>query len=587
MEENRMKYKSIRIENYKAIKELEIDFRERTLIPFIGLNETGKSSILEAIFAFNSSNDNINNSKHISKEYVLNKYEVIATEPLITAKLEIKKEIKEEIVKKIIEEFYYNYSDEEKENFKERFIQLLNEVCEENIITIERNLFTKKYKIKSDCLKYNIENRVLNKNDEDITDTIEKLLNKMISYIQYSIYIDDFNDRIPKEIQESDNWFLYIKEAFKATSEEYTMDLFKATEEDTKKNILNDVSQKINRDIMETWDNILQNFIKKDEVEKSKIKLEYQNGLFRFIICDTTTGKERIFDVSDRSKGFQWFLNFVIKLKYNPNYRNKEEGALFLLDEPGSFLHSSGQKELLKKLKDLSKNNTILYCTHLENLIDISVINPKDIEIIKKEKEIRMENFSFSKDKKDNGSYTPILNSLKLSNFPLDFYDRNVIITEGISDFYFLKILIEKAKMLDKNIVIIPGSGVKELKNLLSLAIGLSNSYTLILDNDEAGKQAFDEYEKNFGVDESKKWIKHDKNKEIKFLEDYYSEEMKEILNNYTKETYKDKYKVAIGNFFYESKKDDLNKFINLVKENKNIKILVEKINGKLKSKTK
>ena len=70
-------------------------------------------------------------------------------------------------------------------------------------------------------------------------------------------------------------------------------------------------------------------------------------------------------------------------------------------------------------------------------------------------------------------------------------------------------------------------------------------------------------------------------------MEDYYSEEMKEILNNYTKETYKDKYKVAIGNFFYESKKDDLNKFINLVKENKNIKILVEKINGKLKSKTK
>ena len=412
----------------------------------------------------------------------------------------------------------------------------------------------------------------------------------MISYIQYSIYIDDFNDRIPKEIQENDNWFLYIEEAFKSTSKKYTMDLFKTSEEDTKKNILNDVSQKINRDVMETWNNILQNFIKKDEVEKSKIKLEYQNGLFRFIICDTTTGKERIFDVSDRSKGFQWFLNFVIKLKYNPNYRNEEEGALFLLDEPGSFLHSSGQKELLKKLKDLSKNNTILYCTHLENLIDISVINPKDIEIIKKDDEIRMENFSFSKDKKDNGSYTPILNSLKLSNFPLDFYDRNVIITEGISDFYFLKILIEKAKILDKNIVIIPGSGVKELENLLSLAIGLSNGYTLILDNDEAGKKAFVEYEKKFGVYESKKWIKHDINnedKEIRSLEDYYNEEMKEILNNYTKDSYKDKYKVAIGNFFYEAKKDDLNKFINLVKEDKNIRILVEKINKKLKSKTK
>ncbi|MFC2294866.1 MAG: AAA family ATPase, partial [Leptotrichia hongkongensis] len=150
MKEKKMKYKSIKIENYKAIKKLEMDFKERTLIPFIGLNETGKSSILEAIFAFNSYNDNINNSKHISKEYVSNKYEVIATEPLITAKLEIRKEIKEEIVKKFIEDFYYNYSDEEKKNLNERFIQLLNEVCKENIIIIERNLFTKKYKIKSD-----------------------------------------------------------------------------------------------------------------------------------------------------------------------------------------------------------------------------------------------------------------------------------------------------------------------------------------------------------------------------------------------------------------------------------------------------
>ena len=153
-----------------------------------------------------------------------------------------------------------------------------------------------------------------------------------------------------------------------------------------------------------------------------------------------------------------------------------------------------------------------------------------------------------------------------------------------------MKILIEKAKILDKNIVIIPGSGVKELENLLSLAIGLSNGYTLILDNDEAGKKAFDEYEKKFGVYESKKWIKHDINnedKEIRYLEDYYNEEMKEILNNYTKDSYKDKYKVAIGNFFYEAKKDDLNKFINLVKEDRNIRILVEKINKKLKSKTK
>ena len=44
-----MKYKKFRIRNYKAIKDLTIELDNQNLVPIIGLNETGKSSILQAI----------------------------------------------------------------------------------------------------------------------------------------------------------------------------------------------------------------------------------------------------------------------------------------------------------------------------------------------------------------------------------------------------------------------------------------------------------------------------------------------------------------------------------------------------------
>ena len=69
-----MKYKSFRIINYKAIKDLVIEVNKPNLTPIIGLNETGKSSILQAIFAFDFFNDNQYNGEFINIDYIQNKY---------------------------------------------------------------------------------------------------------------------------------------------------------------------------------------------------------------------------------------------------------------------------------------------------------------------------------------------------------------------------------------------------------------------------------------------------------------------------------------------------------------------------------
>ena len=54
-----MKYLKFRIKNYRAIKDLEIDLEKNSLIPIIGINECGKTTILKAIFAFDWVNDNL------------------------------------------------------------------------------------------------------------------------------------------------------------------------------------------------------------------------------------------------------------------------------------------------------------------------------------------------------------------------------------------------------------------------------------------------------------------------------------------------------------------------------------------------
>ena len=60
-----MKYKKFIIENYKAITNtIEIDLEKNSLIPIIGINECGKTTILNAIFAFDSYNDSFDSSIH-------------------------------------------------------------------------------------------------------------------------------------------------------------------------------------------------------------------------------------------------------------------------------------------------------------------------------------------------------------------------------------------------------------------------------------------------------------------------------------------------------------------------------------------
>ena len=63
-----------------------------------------------------------------------------------------------------------------------------------------------------------------------------------------------------------------------------------------------------------------------------------------------------------RSNGLKWFLNLFIDLAYG-NLENKT--IIYLLDEPGVYLHVNAQRELLVLLKNLcNKGGQVVYTTH-------------------------------------------------------------------------------------------------------------------------------------------------------------------------------------------------------------------------------
>ena len=65
-----MRITKFRIQNYKAISDTEIKLNY-SINPIIGVNESGKTSILQAILAFDKNRDKINSGVHIEYQ---NKY---------------------------------------------------------------------------------------------------------------------------------------------------------------------------------------------------------------------------------------------------------------------------------------------------------------------------------------------------------------------------------------------------------------------------------------------------------------------------------------------------------------------------------
>ena len=498
-----MKIKQFTIQNYRAIKSVEISLRHN-LTPIVGVNESGKTTILQAIQAFDKGRDKYN--KENNHLVFQNQYSTSdTTDCQIIAKIELSNEEFVELEAK----FPSTATEKDRATFSS---------CKATTKTINlgRKLWTDKEKIKK---RYELAN-------EDYSQAASRVIRKyLVDRLPMILYFDDFTDRVPQKVEFSKEfvdsgklssrgvhreWQELVREIFRRADADGLDDILSGEDKptplrnflsindpDRREAILEDISDMLNREIIEDWKSLKMSGASALADDTSDLQLRirpesYEDGSFDLtfrVIDKSSKGKKRPFAVTARSKGFQWFFNYMTKLKFNPRYKGAIENSIFLLDEPGSYLHSSAQSELLRELKNVSEKNSILYCTHSQYLLHPETINLGSIRVAKRDDgKINLQGYGDIGTADEGAALAPVYSALNLS-VSRDFIGK-VILVEGISDFCVIQMLIKHLPSLDcRNVSVIPASGAGTVDKMLGFAVGFANDFLVLLDRDDAGDE--------------------------------------------------------------------------------------------------
>lgn len=195
-----------------------------------------------------------------------------------------------------------------------------------------------------------------------------------------------------------------------------------------------------------------------------------------------------------------------MKLIFNTKHRNYyDNDTIYLLDEPGSYLHSTAQFRLTKRLKDISNRNKIIYCTHSPYLLDPHLIPINSIKIVEKNSSGKIElKSAFNTNtrlNKKNSAYQPIYDALDVKPVLLDYDIDNIILVEGIYDFFSFEMFKN-----DSFLNFFPCVNADSIINNISYMIFFKKKYLAVWDNDSEGSEQMKRSEKYFGEIESEKF---------------------------------------------------------------------------------
>ncbi|PZR00741.1 MAG: hypothetical protein DI533_09470 [Cereibacter sphaeroides] len=255
--------------------------------------------------------------------------------------------------------------------------------------------------------------------------------------------------------------------------------------------------------------------------------------------------RTRRFNVNDRSLGFRWFFSFMLFTQFRVA-RSASRPLLFLFDEPASNLHAAAQQKLIESFPEVAKNeNCLAYSTHSHYMIEPKWLeqtfivtnraeSPEgsvldDVSLDDESLDIKVQKYrQFSIEHSNQTSYfQPILDRLEVVPSRFDFKAKSVIV-EGKSDYYILRYGAELHKI--KSFSIIPGMGAGSFGALVALSVGWNLDCLFILDGDKKGKQEARRYVDEYCI--SPKLVKQisELMQNMQTIEDLVDESAREII---------------------------------------------------------
>ena len=279
---------------------------------------------------------------------------------------------------------------------------------------------------------------------------------------------------------------------------------------------LRKLSQKISSEIFERWRDVLGSDVGRKEIVIDHTVDAGEDGEREVFLTFKIKDGYSEYKVSERSLGFRWFFCFLLFTRF---FRGNDSGeSIFLFDEPASNLHSKAQSKLLDSLEVIAAGrNDVIYSTHSHHLINplwlettfiITNGEPNSEEVIDvdvgvEDTDIRVQLYkSFVGQYPGQGHYfQPILDKLQVSPSMLEAA-REGVFTEGKSDFYILN-WYKKYHNRKLTLDFLPIGGANNARPLMSLYLGLALRFIFLLDSDKEGQRAKKEYLNDLPIRES------------------------------------------------------------------------------------
>ena len=222
-----------------------------------------------------------------------------------------------------------------------------------------------------------------------------------------------------------------------------------------------------------------------------KFRFDADGDYFRIWVSDSVRTDEVGLEL--RSTGLQWFLSFylIFLVESQENHKN----AILLLDEAGLTLHPLAQKDLSRFFDNLSVNNQIINTTHSPFIIDTNNIDRCRV--------VYMDENGYTVASSDLRQGADLLNeksiyavhaAMGLSVSDVLLQGCQNIVVEGPSDQHYLnaiKSFLIKEKMLSpkQEMVFVPSGGVRGVPGVVSILSGKADDLPYVLvDSDISGQ---------------------------------------------------------------------------------------------------
>ncbi|MFF7893884.1 ATP-dependent endonuclease [Streptomyces sp. NPDC007907] len=172
----------------------------------------------------------------------------------------------------------------------------------------------------------------------------------------------------------------------------------------------------------------------------------------------------------DRSRGFVWFFSFLAYFNELEDARTTD--LILLLDEPGLSLHGRAQADLLRLIDErLAPKHQVLYTTHSPFMVD-----PDHIQRVRTVIDLERGGAKVSSEifKADEDTVFPLLTAMGIEMTQTLFVGEHVLLLEGPSDLIYLDVLTEIAEAngstgLDPRWVKTPIGGSGKLSTFVTL----------------------------------------------------------------------------------------------------------------------